>query len=162
MHLPEYLMEALALGLFLISACLFGAALEHPQSLIHQSLPDPVVRRGLMGVAMGITAVSLILSPFGKRSGAHMNPAVTLSFLRLGKIEPRDAAGYMAGQFLGAAAGVAVAAALVSAVGDPEVNYVVTAPGRGGPWVALRLIRQLGLDEFLQRTLPRGRETVPC
>jgi hypothetical protein len=31
----------------------------------------------------------------------------------------------------------------------------------GGPWVALELMRQLGLDEFLKRTLRRGRETVP-
>lgn len=31
----------------------------------------------------------------------------------------------------------------------------------GGPWTALELIRRLGLDEFLERTLPRGRATVP-
>ena len=31
----------------------------------------------------------------------------------------------------------------------------------GGPWTALELIRHLGLDDFLKRTLPRGRETVP-
>jgi transposase len=31
----------------------------------------------------------------------------------------------------------------------------------GAPWVALQLIRQLGLDEFLQRVMPPGREAVP-
>lgn len=31
----------------------------------------------------------------------------------------------------------------------------------GGPWVALQLIHQLGLDDFLERTLPRGREHIP-
>ena len=46
-----------------------------------------------MGIAMGLTAVALIYSPLGARSGAHMNPAVTLTFLRLGKIAPVDAVG---------------------------------------------------------------------
>lgn len=31
----------------------------------------------------------------------------------------------------------------------------------GGPWLALELIRKLGLHEFLKRTLPPGREHVP-
>jgi transposase len=31
----------------------------------------------------------------------------------------------------------------------------------GGPWLALTLIKQLGLHEFLQRALPRGQEHIP-
>ncbi len=31
----------------------------------------------------------------------------------------------------------------------------------GGPWLGLELVRQLGLQEFLDRTLPKGREDVP-
>jgi transposase len=31
----------------------------------------------------------------------------------------------------------------------------------GGPWLALELIRQLRLDEFLKRVMPRGEERVP-
>ena len=31
----------------------------------------------------------------------------------------------------------------------------------GGPWIALKLIKQLGLDEFFQRVIPQGRERVP-
>lgn len=31
----------------------------------------------------------------------------------------------------------------------------------GGPWLACELIRQLKLDEFLRRVMPRGREEVP-
>src|SRR5271155_5457863 len=31
----------------------------------------------------------------------------------------------------------------------------------GGPWLALTLIKQLGLHEFLQRVLPAGQERVP-
>ena len=47
---------------------------------------------------MGLTAVSIVYSPWGQRSGAHLNPAVTLTYLRLGKIAPWDAAFYMLGQ----------------------------------------------------------------
>src|SRR3989304_4615871 len=31
----------------------------------------------------------------------------------------------------------------------------------GGPWLALELIKQLGLHEFLRRTLPAGQAHVP-
>jgi hypothetical protein len=31
----------------------------------------------------------------------------------------------------------------------------------GGPWLACELIRQLKLDEFQKRVMPRGREEVP-
>ena len=44
-----------------------------------------IVRRMLTGMAMGGTAIALVFSPLGKRSGAHFNPAVTLTFWRLGK-----------------------------------------------------------------------------
>ena len=39
---------------------------------------------------MGLTAIGLIYSPWGQRSGAHFNPPVTLTVLRLGKVTPRD------------------------------------------------------------------------
>jgi len=133
-HWPEYLMEAAELALFMVSACLFVALLEHPSSPVRQSLPDAFGRRVLMGLAMGATAVAIVFSPLGKRSGAHFNPAVTLSFWRLKKVEPADAFGYIASQFAGGAAGVAVAALLLGRlVAHPSVNYAATLPGRWGP-----------------------------
>jgi aquaporin Z len=136
-HWPEYLMEAAELALFMISACLFVVLLEHPSSPVRQALPDPFPRRVLMGLAMGTTAVAIIFSPLGKRSGAHFNPAVTLSFWRLKKVGPADAAGYIASQFAGGAAGVAVAALLLPRlVAHPSVNYAATLPGRWGTTLA--------------------------
>jgi aquaporin Z len=90
-HWPEYLMEAALLGLFLISACSFGTLLEHPGSAARRAIPDPFLRRVLMGIAMGSTAVALVYSPWGQQSGAHFNPAVTLTFFRLGKVKGWDA-----------------------------------------------------------------------
>ena len=84
-HWPEYLIEGACLGVFMISAFTFGTILEHPASPLHRVLPHPLLRRFLMGLAMGATAIAIIYSPWGKRSGAHINPSTTLTFFRLGK-----------------------------------------------------------------------------
>jgi aquaporin Z len=132
-HWPEYLMEGASLGLFMISACTFGVLLDHPAGPLHQLIASPFLRRTIAGIAMGFTAIAIICSPFGKRSGAHMNPAVTLSFLSLGKIGSWDAAFYVAAQFAGGIAGVRLANAVLSpALADSTVNYVATVPGRWG------------------------------
>ncbi len=137
-HWPEYVMEGAELGLFMISACLFVALLEYPSSSIHQLLPDPTLRRVLIGVAMGATAIAIIYSPIGQRSGAHFNPAVTLTFWRLGKVEHWDAIFYALFQFVGGTLGVYLSTLLLGMIiADPTVNYVVTVPGSAGVWVAL-------------------------
>ena len=90
-----------------------------------------------MGLAMGLTAIGIIYSPWGKQSGAHLNPAVTLTFFRLGKVAPWDAVFYVIAQFAGGAAGVALVAAVVGKLlTHPSVNYVATLPGSGGTSVA--------------------------
>jgi aquaporin Z len=136
-HWPEYLMEAAGLGLFMIAACVFGTLLEYPASAIRQAITDPVLRRLLMGLAMALTAISIIYSPWGKRSGAHLNPSVTLTFFRLGKVAPWDALFYVAAQFVGGLVGVLLAAIILGqALGGPPVHYVATIPGASGPGVA--------------------------
>jgi aquaporin Z len=136
-HWPEYLMEAAELGVFLISACVFVTLLEHPGSAVRQMIPDPTLRRVLTGIAMGLTAISIVYSPWGKQSGAHFNPSVTLTFWRLGKVQPWDALFYIVAQFAGAVIGVLVAAAVLRGlVAHPAVNYVATLPGSGGPRTA--------------------------
>jgi len=86
-----------------------------------------------MGIAAGITAIAIIYSPIGKRSGAHFNPAVTLAFFRLGKLTPWDTLFYVLAQFMGGAIGISVIATLI---GEPftnlPVNYIVTVPGIWG------------------------------
>jgi len=136
-HGPEYLSEALALGLFMLSASVFTAWIERPGSSVRAALPDGLARRSLIGLAMGATAVALIYSPFGKRSGAHMNPAVTLTFWRLGKVSAPDAAFYVLFQLAGGLLGLAAAAVLLGpALGDPAVRWVVTVPGARGAGAA--------------------------
>jgi aquaporin Z len=136
-HWPEYLMEAGLLGAFMISACAFGALLEFPGSPARQAITSAVLRRVLGGIAMGLTAVAIFYSPWGKQSGAHINPSVSLTFFRLGKIKPWDAIFYIGAQFVGALSGVLLIAAILGkAVADPAVRYAVTVPGRQGAGIA--------------------------
>ena len=136
-HWPEYLMEAAELGSFMVSACMFTALFEHPASPVHTMISDATFRRVLIGIAMGLTAISIFCSPWGKRSGAHLNPSVTLTFFSLGKIHGWDALFYVLAQFAGGITGVVLASLLLGgAIGHPSVNYAVTAPGPRGPWVA--------------------------
>jgi aquaporin Z len=136
-HWPEYLMEAAELACFMISACVFTVLLQHPASPIRTALPNETLRRVLTGIAMGLTAISIFHSPWGKRSGAHLNPSVTLTFYSLGKIQGRDALFYILGQFAGGVGGVGVASLLMgAALRHPTVNYAATMPGPNGPRVA--------------------------
>src|SRR5690349_21419612 len=109
LHWPEYLIEAGALACFMISACTFGTLLGHASSPVVSAIPSPLVRRMMMGALMGLTAIAIVHSPWGRRSGAQLNPVLTLTFFRLGRSAPNDVAGYVAAQFVGGAAGVMVA-----------------------------------------------------
>ena len=136
-HWQEYVIEGALLGLFMVAACGFATLLEHPGSVVRAALPDGGDRRLLMGIAMGLTAIALICSPWGRQSGAHMNPSLTLTFLRLGKIARRDAVGYVAGQFAGGVVGVLVMRAVLGMlVAHPAVRFAATAPGPGGTMAA--------------------------
>ena len=136
-HWPEYLMEAWGLGTFMMSAGIFATLLEYPYSPARQAIDHDGFRRVLMGLAMGLTAIAIIYSPWGKRSGAHINPAVTLTFLRLGKINAVDAGFYIAAQFIGGTTGIVIAWAILGhAFAEPPVYFVNTVPGIDGVAVA--------------------------
>jgi aquaporin Z len=126
-----YAMDGALLGLFMISACTFAALLEHPSSPVRQAIESPLARRAMGGCAMALTAICLTYSPWGRRSGPLMNPAMTIGFLRLNRIGAWDAIYFMAGQFIGATLGVALMWLIVRMlVGHPAVNYAATLPGK--------------------------------
>src|SRR4029453_11922285 len=52
-HWPEYVMEGIELGLYMIAACAFVVLLQYPTSPAHQAFPDPAFRRALIGLAWG-------------------------------------------------------------------------------------------------------------
>ena len=135
-HWQEYVAEASCLGLFMVSAASFATLLQHPASPFAFAHAGWTARIP-MGVAMGLTLASIVYSPLGGRSGAHMNPAVTLTFLRLGKIAGADVVGYIAAQFVGGASGILAATYVLRRLpADPSVNFVATVPGSAGLFAA--------------------------
>lgn len=130
-------MEAVCLGLFMISASFFGTVLEYPGSILNEVLPNGFIRLIFMSVAMGATATAIIYSPMGKLSGAHMNPAVTFTFYGLKKISVNDAIFYALFQCVGGTLAVLLMRVVLGeAFEDVHVNYVVTTPGKYGPLTA--------------------------
>src|SRR5881398_1900865 len=117
-HWPEYLIEAWALGSFMVSAGVVATLLGAPDSPVHRAIAGATWRNVAGGVAMGLTAIAL-------------------TFLRLGKIRPWDALFFAFAQILGGTAGVLLVAALFGhAFTDPPVSYAATLPGPQGPGVA--------------------------
>ena len=139
LHWPEYLMEASLLGAFMVSACLFGALYEFPHSPVRHAIASQLLRRVLMGLSMGITAIAIIYSPWGKQSGAHINPSVTLTFLPFG--QGQDLGRHLLYRRHNSRVPYSVLRSLLAfwarELADPAVRYVVTVPGDHGLWVAL-------------------------
>jgi aquaporin Z len=157
-------MEAFGLGIFMVSACAFGVLLFHPDSYLAGF--DHSIRNILMGVAMGSTAIAIFKSPWGKRSGAHINPVVTLTFYRLRKIAGVDAFFYSIGQFVGAIVGVWLAWMVFGTqLAASEVNFVATVPGMWGivaafagefgiAFVMMTMVLNVGNHKVLNRFTP--------
>ena len=134
----HYIQEALGLAIFMISACFFGAMLEAHDSLVHSLIPNSLLRTVIMGVLMGATALFIFYSPFTSPSGSHINPAVTLTFLRLHRICRWDALFFIIFQFAGGTIAVYIMRLWMGkTLTASPVNSVVTVPGNAGIWPAL-------------------------
>ena len=129
----HYLQEALGLAIFMVSACYFGAMLEGVNAPWHKAIENSTVRNVAMGLLMGATALFIFYSPWTSPSGSHINPAVTLSFLRLGKMCHWDAIFYILFQFAGGTVAVYIMQWLMGPVLiAAPVRSVVTVPGKAG------------------------------
>jgi aquaporin Z len=137
-HWPEYAVEALFLALFVLAAGLVSGWLESPPGKDMAAVSDLPVRRLLAGTAMGLAIMAMIYSPWGRRSGTHLNPAITLAYLRLGKIGRWDALFYALAQLAGAAAAVTLLRIGVPALlpsGMPP-SLLSSSIGPTGEWAA--------------------------
>jgi aquaporin Z len=136
-HWPEYSAELLLTAVFLAVACLVFYFLKYPASPVVALLPSPFVRQLIIGVILCAASIGLVFSPLGQRSGAHLNPAITLTFLRLGKVKAWDAFFYVCAQFVGGVLGVAAMARLLPGMlGSETIKLVATTPGPTGEWAA--------------------------
>ncbi|MER7692806.1 aquaporin [Streptomyces sp. NPDC097610] len=112
---------------------LFGAG-----GVLAHAMSSPEGRLAADSVVSGVTVGLLIASPFGRRSGGHMNPAVSLAFWLMGALPGRDAAAYAASQLAGSVAGVAAGRLLWGRqAADPAVGFAVIRASEGMPRVAV-------------------------
>lgn len=129
-HLVEWLCEGAGTMLLLVgglsAVCLdFGRA-----SWVAAHVPSSSLRLLITGGLFAATGSLIAVSPIGRRSGAHLNPAVTLAFRITGHVHPHDLAGYWAAQFGGALAGAWLVSVLWGGT-DASVHFGVTHPGDG-------------------------------
>lgn len=131
-----YLLEGFGLATFVFFAGLFSTLLLYPRSPLARM--DPAAKNLLMALLMFlVVAWGIAGAPWMKRTGAHINPSVTLAFLCLGKISPIDATFYSIAQFGGAFLGVALTRLVAGeAFAHPAVGYAATVPGIAGPFGA--------------------------
>lgn len=131
-HWRFYLMEAAGLIAFMLGAGAFTTLFLYPGSSVQQALPTDLLRNAGIGACMGVVTYAIIAMT-GGRSGAHINPAVTWTYYRLGKIGGWDACFYTLFQFAGA---LAAPALLYAAIGEPfthdKVKYATSQPGPQG------------------------------
>ncbi len=132
-HWPEYAIEAGFLAVFVLTAGIVSAWLD--TTSVATTLA-PAARRVLAGIATGLALIAMIYSPWGRRSGTHLNPAITLAYLRLGKMGRWDALFYALAQLAGAFVAVALLrnGTLLPAATAPSL--LSTSTGPTNDWVA--------------------------
>jgi aquaporin Z len=134
----HYLQEASGLGIFMVSACFFGGMLFSEKSPLYHTISNEMMRNVWMSVAMGATALFIFYSPWTSPSGSQINPAVTITFLRLDKMCRYDALFFIIFQIIGGTVAVYIMQLLMrTTLTEPPVNSVATFPGKAGMWWAL-------------------------
>jgi len=92
-------------------------------------IPSIKVRQVITGFLFGSVGASIALSPIGKLSGAHINPAVTMVFWIFRKIEGRLAITYVLAQLTGAIIGCLPL--LIWGQLGRSIDFGATVPGEG-------------------------------
>jgi glycerol uptake facilitator protein/aquaporin Z len=121
--LREFALTAISLMTTVVMVALvFGSRWMVPQSPVRVGML-------IIAVAIAVLLITLIRSPWGRRSGGHMNPMVTLGMWLMGAFPGRHVLPYVVAQGLGSIAGTALAAlALGPLAGRVEFGTVTAAP----------------------------------
>jgi Major intrinsic protein len=97
------------------------------------------LRLAITGVLVGVCVALIAVSPLGRLSGAHINPAVTLRFWIVRMVPLRDLVGYIGAQLAGAVVGAYlfrwswghVALSVAGGVTHPSVSMPRRPSARG-------------------------------
>jgi aquaporin Z len=108
-------------------------------SPVARAVPSHSLRLLITGTLFASCGALVTISPLGRRSGAHLNPAVTLAFWCHGHVRLQDLFGYALSQAAGAVAGAFAVHALWGTRAT-SVEDGLTHPGHGfGPLAAAGL-----------------------
>jgi aquaporin Z len=136
-HWPEFGAEFVGTAFLLICVLTAVSWLFSAASPLPPVLPSLGLRLLITGVLLGGAGGVVAVTPFGRLSGAHLNPALSLSFTLLGKMRPADLAGYAIAQCSGAIAGAWLGATLWGPL-TQSVHDAANLPGPGvSPLLAL-------------------------
>jgi aquaporin Z len=129
-HVVEWACELAGTALLLLAG-LSAVALDFGDgSPVAAAIPSMSLRLLLTGALFAAAGSLIAVSPLGRRSGGHINPAVTFAFWVTRHVHPHDLAGYVGAQLAGAVLGVVLWRVLWGPVAD-SVMRGVTAPGPG-------------------------------
>jgi aquaporin Z len=126
---PVFVSELAGTALLLLVGLSLVVLMFGDGSPITGVLPSEGWRRLITGFLFGTTGALIALSPVGKRSGAHINPVVTLAFRLMGKLDLRTTLGYVVAQLSGAVLGALPLLAWGSM--GRSVAFGATLPGAG-------------------------------
>jgi aquaporin Z len=129
LHPRLYVAEAAGTALLVFFGLSVVIAFSAPGGVLAALLPSAGLRRLLAGAGFGMVGALITISPLGRISGAHINPAVSFAFWLEHKLAWRDALGYVLAQLLGAMLGGAPLL-LWGAMGR-SVQYGATGVGAG-------------------------------
>jgi glycerol uptake facilitator-like aquaporin len=101
-------------------------------SPISRAIPAIHAELWIVGTAVAFLLTGLILSPPGRASGGHMNPAISLAMWRFGVFPGAGVIPYSIAQLLGSVLGAIVARRVWGdVVAQPAVVYGALQPGPG-------------------------------
>ena len=99
-------------------------------SVMATLIPSESMRRAVTGFLFGTTGCLITVSPVGKISGAHINPAISVAFWLRGKMKTSVMVGYVCSQLTGAVIGCLPL--LWWGNQGKSIHYGLTAPGHPG------------------------------
>jgi glycerol uptake facilitator-like aquaporin len=133
-HAQAWLSEFAGTTILLFISVFVARWLVGPDSALASAVPGIASRAAIDGVIIGAALGLLIISPFGRSSGGHFNPAVTVTMWLLRALPGRDAGAYIVAQLAGSLVGVLLGRVVLGAVmASPAVRYAAIQPAARWP-----------------------------
>ncbi len=128
-HLPEYTSEFAGTCFLVFCVVLAVAWMFAPSSVLVRLLPSVSLRLFLTGLILGGAGSFVAITPIGRISGAHLNPAMSLGFFADGRMHAQDLAGYIVAQMSGASVGAWVGRLIAGPIAY-AVHDALNQPGQ--------------------------------